>query len=1157
MAQAQPPFVAAVELPGQSAGQTAWGDYDNDGDLDLVVVGPSVAGGPRTVVYRNDGGQLVDSGISLVPVRDFAAWGDYDGDGDLDLVIGGVTHTDPPSITQLYRNDGGGALTPVASSLPAFSEDAVAAWGDYDNDGDLDLVLAGFSDPDYATRLYRNDHGVFTDTDMGLAPGLRASVAWGDYDGDGDLDLVVGSGMASQTILYRNDGGTLVDSGVPLPRCESGSLAWADYDGDGDLDLALTGTSWGLGTRIYRNDGGSFVDSGVPLVGAHYGSVSWADADGDGDSDLLVTGSLEDGAGSRFYRNDGGGSFVPIESGIPWLANSRVAWGDFDGDHRLEVAAVGDSFELQRAITVVYRYPSATENAPPSLPAPVGVVNLADPTSVQLVWSPASDATTPGPALGYNVRVGTTPGGSEVMSAMADPATGYRRVVAAGNAGQATRFTLRGLPEGVYYWAVQALDTSFAGSPFATEQSFVISTGGGGEPLPVVVAKMGSGRGRVTSTPAGIDCGETCTASFPPSYTVALVATPEPGSTFAGWGGACSGSGPCFVAPSASTWVAATFESPSYPVDVTVAGTGTVFSSPGGIYCGDYCAASFPAATSLTLVATPAPGFAFAGWTGACTGALAWCTVTVDGPLSVGATFVVPPFELVQSLTGVDNGSVAWGDYDGDGRLDLAVVGMTETAAETLTRVYRNAGGQLVDSGAGLLNADNVADQADYDNDGDLDLLAGGWSPAPTKVTSSSSTVTTPARSSRWPPGCRPASACPPSRGATTTATAIWTLAIAGSKENGWQARLYRNDHGWFVEAHVLPPMLAKSVAWGDYDRDGDLDLLVAGDYQRTYVCRNDDGAFTDIGASLLAVNNGAAQWVDFNGDGWVDIVVSGIPWGGAATARLYENDASGSFAEVASPFPGDYKPPSWADYDNDGDQDALVCAADGTRLYRNDGGVFADAVAGLPQVWNGRCAWGDLDGDGRLEVVLSGYASSSGERRADVYRSSVATANTAPAPPTGPSASVTEGSVRLQWGPSSDLETPSPALTYNVRVGTTPDGHQVLAAMADGATGFRRIVGPGNAGSEMAMTLRGLAPGQYYFAVQAVDGGFAGSAFSAVVPFAVTTEQPLTVALSGTGTGVVASTPPGIDCGPSCAAVFPSGTVVTLTATPGSGSAF
>ena len=126
----------------------------------------------------------------------------------------------------------------------------------------------------------------------------------------------------------------------------------------------------------------------------------------------------------------------------------------------------------------------------------------------------------------------------------------------------------------------------------------------------------------MTSTPAGIDCGGTCSAPFASGSTVTLTATPTGGSTFAGWGGACSGTGPCVVVMNGTQTVAATFTAAptTLTINKTGTGTGTVISNPAGINCGTTCGAGFAVGTEVTLTASPTAGSTFAGWSGPCSG---------------------------------------------------------------------------------------------------------------------------------------------------------------------------------------------------------------------------------------------------------------------------------------------------------------------------------------------------------------------------------------------------------------------------------------------------------------------------------------------------------------------------------------------------------
>src|SRR5437867_4920215 len=172
------------------------------------------------------------------------------------------------------------------------------------------------------------------------------------------------------------------------------------------------------------------------------------------------------------------------------------------------------------------------------------------------------------------------------------------------------------------------------------------------------VLSLGSGSGTVTSSPMGITCGATCSASFASGTAVTLTANPAAGSAFTGWsGGGCSGTEPCTLTVSSATTVTATF-TPTFVLTVTTTGmgTGTVTSSPTGIDCGATCSASFASGTAVTLTARPAAGSAFTGWSGGCSGT-GTCVVMLSAATTMTATFT-PTFVLSVTTTGTGTGTV-------------------------------------------------------------------------------------------------------------------------------------------------------------------------------------------------------------------------------------------------------------------------------------------------------------------------------------------------------------------------------------------------------------------------------------------------------------------------------------------------------------------
>jgi hypothetical protein len=165
--------------------------------------------------------------------------------------------------------------------------------------------------------------------------------------------------------------------------------------------------------------------------------------------------------------------------------------------------------------------------------------------------------------------------------------------------------------------------------------------------FPLTVARLGSGFGTVTSNPAGIDCGGTCSSSFTQGTVVSLTAQADPGSAFVGWSGDCTGTGGCTVTMDGARTVSARFDLQSFTLSVskTPVGSilGSVTSSPAGIGCGLLCgnaAASFPSGTVVTLTAQAILTASFTGWRGDCSGS-GVCVVTMDGDKSVIADFAL------------------------------------------------------------------------------------------------------------------------------------------------------------------------------------------------------------------------------------------------------------------------------------------------------------------------------------------------------------------------------------------------------------------------------------------------------------------------------------------------------------------------------------
>lgn len=503
-------FNKDLDLPdaggGINAGNVAWGDYNNDGNLDLVVTGwvDAPSDDNRFIIYRNNG----DGTFTTVeePLGDgtglgnsSVAWGDFDGDGDLDLAVSGDDGTNYRLI--VYENQGGGNFSNFAEPMGADQGLTYSSveWVDYDNDGDLDLAVSGDDGNNSRLIVYENDGtGNFSNkvqpmgSNSGVSSASSSFMAWGDYTNDGYPDLAVSGwdGSSRRLIVFENEGDgnfTNIDEPMGSDGVTSSSLAWGDYDKDGDLELAVSGYD-GNNTRliVYEYDGIGNFAIGTEPMGANSGvslsSLAWADYDNDGDLDLAVSGNGQGNNRLIVYENDGTGNFpskvepMGSNNGLEW---SSIAWGDYDNDGDLDLALSGVyGYEDLRLSVYESDVDGDTPNNRPPTPSLVTTdgteIDYGD--TINLEWnSVTTDDYTPQELMTYNLRIGTSPGSADVMPAdVSDNEIGGKLF---GNTQLGDTHFLKSdtvFKPGTYHWAVQAVDGGKMQSSWSSKRKFMI-----------------------------------------------------------------------------------------------------------------------------------------------------------------------------------------------------------------------------------------------------------------------------------------------------------------------------------------------------------------------------------------------------------------------------------------------------------------------------------------------------------------------------------------------------------------------------------------------------------------------------------------------------------------------------------------------------------
>ena len=496
-----------------SYGQELWGDYNSDGKQDRFIIGGQ--GSPHFYLYKNEGSYFskVETGITALAGAT-AVLLDYDNDGNLDLMIAGKDQSNT-SHNELWRNTGSIGnfefvkdetfqnFGIVDHEYQSRCNYLVAA--DYDNDGWTDFLATGYVNGDWHAKLYRNNLGYFEEVEYPVDDNLgrrtlprvvKGSIQAADLNNDGNVDLIISgenvdNGYATITTVYFNNGNgtfrSIADDSV-FQGQNRGTTFALDINNDGYLDLVEMGDNNDEGrdigdgrkrvANIYINSGNETFSS--PVVAVNNGLLemrampSVGDVNNDGLTDILATGGWEDDF-THLYYNNGNNTFT--NEFIPREFNGRDGLAsivDFDGDLALDISIEGWCDDWHNTLLINDWATGLNRPEAPSIPTGFTATQAGD--DVVLSWNKSTDNTTPQNAIRYNIYIQSKVADNEGYTytytyTPADIATGLLKWTGKPHFISGTTITMKGFNTSDFNFGVQAVDNGWVTSPFTSINS--------------------------------------------------------------------------------------------------------------------------------------------------------------------------------------------------------------------------------------------------------------------------------------------------------------------------------------------------------------------------------------------------------------------------------------------------------------------------------------------------------------------------------------------------------------------------------------------------------------------------------------------------------------------------------------------------------------